>query len=205
MIGKIVAETIEEMTEGTIEETTVGTTAGMTAGTIDETIAGMTKGTIVEAIKEAVVGMVDDTIARTTREGTIVITLLERAKAATGKIGVHFGAKDEAEGTIGVSSALVRSKTAVIAAKAIAGAATETRTNKVMIVETTTVDAINRENRGKAIPSIQKTIMLRAWKSRKATTMTLWPGASSKRTARRRRPKEKTRTRLCNGASRGRA
>ena len=164
MIGKIVAETIEGMTEGTIEETTVGTTAGTTegttTGTIDETIAGMTKGTIVEAIKEAVVEMVDDMIAQTTREGTIVITLLERVKAATGKIGVHFGAKDKAEGTIGVSSALVRSKTAVIAAKAIAGAATEMGINKVMIVETTTVDATNRKNRGRTTPGIQKTITL---------------------------------------------
>jgi len=180
---EITNETIEVMTDGTI--------------------AKAAKETIAEAIKGAVVEVVDGMTARTSREEDIVTTLLERALVATGKRGAHFGQKDEIEETTGASSARVRK--AERAARAIVGVATAMNINKATIVETIIVNAPNNKDRDKTIPDIPKTIMLCLWRSRKATTMILRPGASSRRTAKRRRPKEKTRTRLCNGASRGRA
>ena len=110
VIGEIVVVTIDE----TIEETTDRTTEGTTVGAF----AMATKETIAEALKEAVMEMVDDTSTRTSKEETTVITLLDRAQVATGRIGARFGEKDEIEETRGVTSALVRK--AEKAAKAIA-------------------------------------------------------------------------------------
>ena len=106
VIGEIVVVTIDE----TIEETTDRTTEGTTVGAF----AMATKETIAEALKEAVMEMVDDTSTRTSKEETTVITLLDRAQVATGRIGE----KDEIVETIGVSSA--PAKKAERAAKAIA-------------------------------------------------------------------------------------
>jgi len=132
-----------------------------------------------------------------------VTTLQERAQVATGRIGAHFVVKDEIEETRGVTSALDRRAERVAKPKAEVAAATNI--SEVMSRETITISALNNENQGRLIPDIPKISMLCLWKSRKVTTMILRPGASSRRTARRKRPKEKTRSRLCNGASRGRA
>ena len=161
----------------------------MTEGTTVGAFAMATKETIAEALKEAVMEMVDDTTARTSKEETTVIALLDRAQVATGRIGARFGEKDEIVETIGVSSASARK--AERAARAIVGVATAMNINKATIVETIIVNALNNKDRGKTIPDIPKTIMLCLWRSRKATTMILRPGASSRRTAKRKRPKEK--------------
>ena len=214
MIGEIVAEAIGETVVETIDETIVATTDEATKETIDETTeqaingtteeiaAKVVKGTIVEATRGIAAEVVDDTTARTSQEGTIVTTLQGQAQVATGRIGARFVAKDETEGTRGAISVLDRKAEKVAKAKAEVAAATNI--SEVMS-RAITVSARNNENQGRITPDIPKISMLCLWKSRKVTTMILRPGASSRRTARRKRPKEKTRSRLCNGASRGRA
>ena len=205
MTGEIVVETIDETivatTDEAIKETIDETTEQAINGTTEEIAAKVVKGTIVEATRGIAAEVVDDTTARTSQEETIVTTLQGQAQVATGRIGARFVAKDETEGTRGAISVLDRKAEKVAKAKAEVAAATNI--SEVMSRETITISALNNENQGRLIPDIPKISMLCLWKSRKATTMILRPGASSRRTAKRKRPKEKTRSRLCDGASRG--